>query len=80
MSILKRFHRLFSRNHKPLTSLATIRRIISHMEKQTLSLLDVQQWQAQEILAGIAEADAGQVIEHSKVKAMAALGSRPNRS
>jgi len=50
------------------------------MEKQTLSLLDVQQWQAQEILAGIAEADAGQVIEHSKVKAMAALWSRPNRS
>jgi predicted transcriptional regulator len=33
--------------------------------------LDTQQWQLEEIRAGIAEADAGQVIDHSKVKAMA---------
>ena len=34
--------------------------------------LDTQQWQLDEIRAGIAEADAGQVIDHRKVKAMAA--------
>jgi predicted transcriptional regulator len=34
--------------------------------------LEIQQWQMKEIEAGIAEADAGQVINHKKVKAMAA--------
>ena len=34
--------------------------------------LDTQQWQLEQIRAGIAEADAGQVIDHRKVKAMAA--------
>jgi predicted transcriptional regulator len=34
--------------------------------------LDTQQWQLEQIRAGIAEADAGQVIDHSKVKAMTA--------
>jgi len=46
------------------------------MEKQTSSLIDVQQWQLQEIRAGISEADAGQVIDHSKVKAMTARWRR----
>jgi predicted transcriptional regulator len=47
------------------------------MEKQTASSDDVQQWHLQEIRAGIADADAGQVIEHSKVKEMAASWRRP---
>jgi predicted transcriptional regulator len=34
--------------------------------------LDTQQWQLEQIRAGLAEADAGHVIEHRKVKAMAA--------
>jgi predicted transcriptional regulator len=38
--------------------------------------LETQQWQLQEIEAGIAEADAGDVVEHSKVKAMAAKWHR----
>ena len=38
--------------------------------------LETQQWQLQEIEAGIAEADAGDVVEHSKVKAMAAKWRR----
>ena len=40
-------------------------------------LADVQQWQVREILAGVAEADAGQVVDHGKVKAMAARWSHP---
>jgi predicted transcriptional regulator len=47
------------------------------MGKQTISSHDVQQWNLQEIRAGIAEADAGQVIDHRKVKAMAASWRRP---
>jgi predicted transcriptional regulator len=47
------------------------------MEKQTASSHDVQQWHVEEIRAGIAEADAGQVIDHSKVKATAASWRRP---
>lgn len=38
--------------------------------------LDIQQWQLEEIRAGIAEADAGRLIGHSKVKAMAARWRR----
>lgn len=34
--------------------------------------LELQQWQLDRIEAGLAEADAGKVIPHSKVKAMAA--------
>jgi predicted transcriptional regulator len=34
--------------------------------------LETQQWHLDEIEAGIAEADAGHVIDHRKVKAMAA--------
>ncbi len=33
--------------------------------------LETQQWHLEQIQAGIAEADSGQVIEHRKVKAMA---------
>jgi predicted transcriptional regulator len=33
--------------------------------------LDTQQWQLEEIRAGIADADAGRIIDHRKVKAMA---------
>lgn len=33
--------------------------------------LDTQQWQLEQIRAGIAEADAGQVIDHKKMKATA---------
>jgi predicted transcriptional regulator len=38
--------------------------------------LDSQQWQLEQIRAGIAEADASQVIDHSKVKAMASRWRR----
>ena len=38
--------------------------------------LDTQQWQFEQIRAGIAEADAGQVIDHRRVKAMAARWRR----
>jgi predicted transcriptional regulator len=38
--------------------------------------LEIQQWHLQEIEAGIAEADAGQVIDHRKVKALAAKWRR----
>jgi predicted transcriptional regulator len=38
--------------------------------------LDTQHWHLEQIRAGIAEANAGQVIEHRKVKAMAARWRR----
>ena len=38
--------------------------------------LDKQHWHLEQIRAGIAEANAGQVIEHRKVKAMAARWRR----
>lgn len=38
--------------------------------------LDTQQWQLDQIRAGIAEANAGRVIDHSKVKSMAARWRR----
>jgi predicted transcriptional regulator len=38
--------------------------------------LDTQQWQVEQIRAGIAEADGGKVIDHRKVKAVAARWRR----
>lgn len=38
--------------------------------------LDVQQWHFEQIRAGIAEADAGKVIDHRKMKAMASRWRR----
>jgi predicted transcriptional regulator len=38
--------------------------------------LETQQWHLEQIEAGIAEADAGQVTEHRKVKAMASRWRR----
>ena len=38
--------------------------------------LETQQWQLREIEAGIAEADADHIIDHQKVKAMAAKWRR----
>ena len=43
------------------------------------SYLETQQWQLKEIEAGIAEADAGDVIENSRVKEMAAQWRRRRR-
>jgi len=34
--------------------------------------LDLQEWQLNEIRAGIADADAGRVTDHKKIRAMAA--------
>jgi predicted transcriptional regulator len=38
--------------------------------------LETQEWQLEQIRASIAEADAGQVIDHRKVKAMASRWRR----
>jgi predicted transcriptional regulator len=38
--------------------------------------LDTQQWQLEQIRAGLAEADAGKVIDHRKVKTTAARWRR----
>jgi predicted transcriptional regulator len=38
--------------------------------------LDTQTWQLQQIRAGVADADAGRVIDHRKVKAMATRWKR----
>lgn len=38
--------------------------------------LDTQQWQLEQIRASIAEADAGRVVDHRRVKAMAAKWRR----
>jgi len=38
--------------------------------------LDIQQWQLEQIKAGMAEADAGKLIPHTKVKAMTAKWRR----
>ena len=38
--------------------------------------LDLQQWHLEQIRAGIAEADAGKVIDHRKMKAMASRWRR----
>jgi RHH-type rel operon transcriptional repressor/antitoxin RelB len=38
--------------------------------------LDTQHWHLEQIRGGIAEADAGKVIDHRKVKAMAARWRR----
>ncbi|MFZ1011282.1 MAG: ribbon-helix-helix protein, CopG family [Candidatus Sulfotelmatobacter sp.] len=41
--------------------------------------LDIQRWHLEQIRAGIAEADAGKVIDHRKVKAMASRWRRPRK-
>lgn len=38
--------------------------------------LDLQKWQLDEIRAGLADADAGRVVEHSKIRAIAAKWRR----
>jgi len=38
--------------------------------------LEAQRWQLEEIKAGIAEADAGRVVDHHRVKTMAAKWRR----
>jgi predicted transcriptional regulator len=38
--------------------------------------LDTQQWQLEQIRAGIAEADAGRVMDHRRVRAMASRWRR----
>jgi predicted transcriptional regulator len=38
--------------------------------------LDLQQWQLNEIRAGLADADAGRVVDHSKIRATAAKWRR----
>jgi predicted transcriptional regulator len=38
--------------------------------------LDTQQWQLEQIRAGIADADAGKVLDHRRVKARAARWRR----
>jgi len=38
--------------------------------------LDTQQWHLEQVRAGMAEADAGKVIDHRKVKAMTARWRR----
>jgi predicted transcriptional regulator len=40
------------------------------------SYLDLQQWQLDEIRAGLADADAGRVVDHKKIRAMAAKWRR----
>jgi predicted transcriptional regulator len=40
------------------------------------AFLQTQQWQLQQIEAGIADADAGRVVDHQKVKGMAAKWRR----
>lgn len=40
------------------------------------AFLEAQRWQLEQIQAGIAEANAGEVVEHHKVKAMAVRWQR----
>ena len=40
------------------------------------AFLQTQQWQLQQIEAGIADADAGRVVDHQKVKGMASKWRR----
>jgi predicted transcriptional regulator len=40
------------------------------------SYLDLQKWQLDEIRAGLADADAGRVVDHQKIKAIAAKWRR----
>ena len=40
------------------------------------AFLDTQEWQLEQIRGGIAEADAGKVIDHRRVKAMASRWRR----
>jgi predicted transcriptional regulator len=38
--------------------------------------LELQQWQLDEIRAGLADADAGRVVDHQKIRAMASRWRR----
>jgi predicted transcriptional regulator len=42
--------------------------------------LETQQWHLEQIKAGIAEADAGQLVDHASVKAMASKWRRRKRN
>ena len=46
------------------------------LDEAVQAYLDTQQWHLEQIRAGIADADAGRVIDHRKVKAMAARWRR----
>ena len=62
------------------TKVAALDAIADTMERDRTYLLteaveaylETQRWQLEEIKAGLAEADAGDFIDHKKVKAMAA--------
>lgn len=41
-----------------------------------VALIDLQRWHLEQIEAGIAEADAGKLIDHSKVKVIASRWRR----
>ena len=46
------------------------------LNEAVAAYLDVQQWQLEQIKAGITEAKAGKVIDHAKVKTMSARWRR----
>ena len=46
------------------------------LNEAVTAYLDTQQWHLDQIKAGIAEADAGRLVEHAKVKSMAAKWRR----
>jgi len=46
------------------------------LDEAVQAYLDTQQWHLEQIRTGIADADAGRVIDHRKVKAMAARWRR----
>ena len=46
------------------------------LDEAVQAYLETQQWQLEEIQAGVAEADSGRVIEHQQIKAMAARWRR----
>lgn len=46
------------------------------LNEAVTTYLDVQQWQLEQIKAGIAEADAGKLMPHAKVKSLAAKWRR----
>jgi len=49
------------------------------ISQAVLAYLETQQWHLEQIKAGIADADAGRVLEHRMVKAMAAKWRRKNK-
>jgi len=46
------------------------------LNEAVAAYLEVQRWQLEQIKAGIAEADAGKLVGHTKVRAMAARWRR----